>query len=475
MTEAAPADGVARAAPATVLVEALRRGLPGDRVITDPGVLAAISHDEAEWAPAGQPAAAVRARSEAEVQHVVRTCAGLGAPIVPRGAGTGLSGGANATGGCVLLDLSQMDQVLEIDPDNLVAVVQPGAINNDVKAAVAGHGLWYPPDPASAPWSTIGGNVATNAGGLCCLKYGVTRDYVLGLRAVAGGPAGYGEAVRLGRRTTKGVAGLDMVGLFVGSEGTLGVVTEVTLRLRPAPAGVPRTVVAAFPGLVPSGVAVAQITRRGLTPAVLELLDRACLQAVEDWKHLGIEADAAALLLARVDTPGDSGAAEAAAIAAVMADAGAIWVEQSTDDAEAEALFDARRLAYPALERLGPVLTEDICVPRSRVPAALEQISAIAERHGVQIATIAHAGDGNLHPLLITPPGDDAARVAAQAAFEEFLDAAIALGGTVTGEHGVGVLKRDGMRRELDPGSVALQSAVRRALDPLQVFNPGKG
>jgi glycolate oxidase len=465
-----------RSTPAPgALAEALGRGLPGDRVVTDPDVLAAISHDEAEWAPAGRAAAAVRVRSEPEVQHVVRTCAALGAAIVPRGAGTGLSGGANAVGGCVILDLSQMNRVIEIDPDNLVAVVQPGAVNNDVKAAVAEHGLWYPPDPASAPWSTIGGNVATNAGGLCCLKYGVTRDYVLGLRAVVGGPAGYGEAVRLGRRTTKGVAGLDLAGLFVGSEGTLGVVTEVTLRLRPAPAGTPKTVVGAFADLVSSGQGVARITRRGLTPAVLELLDRACLRAVEEWKHLGIEADAAALLLARVDTPGDSAAAEAAAIGAAMADAGAIWVEQSTDEAEAEALFDARRLAYPALERLGPVLTEDICVPRSRVPEALEQIGAIAARRGVQIATIAHAGDGNLHPLLITPPGDDGARAAAQAAFEEFLDAAIALGGTVTGEHGVGLLKRDGMRRELDPGAIALQSAVREALDPLRVFNPGKG
>jgi glycolate oxidase len=208
---------------------------------------------------------------------------------------------------------------------------------------------------------------------------------------------------------------------------------------------------------------------------VLELLDRACLEAVEDWKHLGLAADAAALLLARVDTPGDSGTAESAAVASTMTDAGAIWVEQSTDEAEAEALFEARRLAYPALERLGPVLTEDVCVPRSKVPAMLEQVSAIAARHGVRVATIAHAGDGNLHPLLITPPGDEAARVAAQAAFEEFLDAAIALGGTVTGEHGVGILKRDGMRRELDPGSLALQSAVRLALDPLEIFNPGKG
>jgi glycolate oxidase len=366
------------------LVEALSRGLPGDRLVVDPDVLAAISHDEAEWALAGTAAAGVRARTEAEVQHVVRTCAEFGAPIVP-------------------------------------------------------------------------------------------RDYVLGLRAVVGGPVAYGDAVRLGRRTTKGVAGLDMVGLFVGSEGTLGVVTEVTLRLRPALTGTPRTIVGAFPDLVSCGQAVAQITRRGLTPAVLELLDRACLEAVEEWKHLGIDADAAALLLARVDTPGDSGAAESAAIAATMTETGALWAEQSTDDAEAEALFDARRLAYPAFERLGPVLTEDICVPRSKVPAMLEQMSAIAVRHGVRIATVAHAGDGNLHPLIITPPGDSAARMAAQAAFEQFLDAAIALGGTVTGEHGVGILKRDGMRRELDPGSLALQAAVRHALDPREVFNPGKG
>jgi glycolate dehydrogenase FAD-linked subunit len=457
------------------LTQALSRELPPERLVVDPDVLAALSHDDAEWAPAGQAAVGVRARSEAEVQHVVRTCAELGVPIVPRGAGTGLSGGANAVGGCVILDLSAMNQILEIDADNLLAVVQPGVINADLKAAVAEHGLWYPPDPASAPWSTIGGNVATNAGGLCCLKYGVTRDYVLGLRAVVGGPVGYGEAVRLGRRTTKGVAGLDLVGLFVGSEGTLGVVTEVTLRLRPARAGTPRTVVGAFGDLVTSGQAVAQITRRGLTPAVLELLDRASLEAVEDWKHMGIEADAAALLLARVDAPGDSGAAEAADIAATMTDVGALWVEQSTDDAEAEALFEARRLVYPAFERLGPVLTEDVCVPRSRVPAMLEQVNEIGARHGLRIATVAHAGDGNLHPLLVTPPGDDAGRLEAQAAFEELLDAAIALGGTVTGEHGVGILKRDGMRRELDPGSLALQSAVRRALDPREIFNPGKG
>src|SRR6185312_6962834 len=310
---------------AATLVEALGRGLPADRLMVDPDVLAAISHDEAEWAPAGKAVAGVRARTEAEVQHVVRACAEFGAPIVPRGAGTGLSGGANAVGGCVILDLSRMNQVLEIDPDNLVCVVQPGAVNNDVKAAVAEHGLWYPPDPASAPWSTIGGNVATNAGGLCCLKYGVTRDYVLGLRAVVGGPAGYGTAARFGGRTTKGVAGLDMARLFTGSEGTLGVITEITLRLRPAPAAAPRTIVGAFGALVSAGQAVSLITRRGLGPSVLELMDRTTLQAVEDYKHLGLEAEAAALLLARVDTPGSSGDEDAAAVAAAMTDAGALW------------------------------------------------------------------------------------------------------------------------------------------------------
>jgi len=340
--------------------------------------------------------------------------------------------------------------------------------------AVAERGLWYPPDPASTPWSTIGGNVATNAGGLCCLKYGVTRDYVLGLRAVVGGSAGYGTPVRFGRRTTKGVAGLDMVGLLVGSEGTLGVITEVTLRLRPALTGVPRTVVGAFPDLVSAGRAVAEITRRGLTPAILELLDRSCMEAVEQWKHFGLESDAFAMLLARVDTPGEPGTAEAAAIADIMEAVGATWAVASTDDVEAEALFEARRLAYPAMERLGPVLTEDICVPRSKVPEMLTCVETIGAAHGVRIATIAHAGDGNLHPLLVTPPGDENARLAALLAFEELLDAAIELGGTVTGEHGVGLLKRAGMRRELDPNSLLLQESVRAALDPQHIFNPGK-
>ena len=284
--------------------EDLKRALPGVRMVVDADVLSSLAHDDAEWAAVGRPVAAVRASSTSEVQQVVAVCAQLGVPVVTRGAGTGLSGGANAVDGCLVLDLSKMNRILEIDVDNMVAVVEPGVINDDLKAAVAERGLWYPPDPASAAWSTIGGNVATNAGGLCCLKYGVTRDYVLGLKAVVGGAAGpYGTAVRLGRRTTKGVSGYDLTGLFVGSEGTLGVITKVTLRLRPARTEPPRTVVGTFGSLVAAGEAVAACTRLGLLPAALELLDRVCLEAVEDWKHLGLEADAEALLLAQIDTP----------------------------------------------------------------------------------------------------------------------------------------------------------------------------
>jgi glycolate oxidase len=456
-------------------LEALGQALPDSKLIVDEDILTGLSHDEAEWAPVGQALAAVRVRSVQEVQQVVAACAELRVPIVTRGAGTGLSGGANAVDGALVLDLSKLNRILEIDVDNMIAVVQPGVINDDLKSAVAAHGLWYPPDPASAPWSTIGGNVATNAGGLCCLKYGVTRDYVLGLEAVVGGPAGaYGTSVRLGRRTTKGVSGYDLVGLFVGSEGTFGVITEVTLRLRAARSEPPRTVVAAFPSLVSAGAAVAACTRAGLQPAAFELLDRACLQAVEDWKHLGLEASAEVLLLAQIDTPGSAGQVEADAMVAAFTAAEASWAEQSTDEVEAEALFAARRLAYPAMERLGPVLTEDICVPRSQVPAMLAMIEQIAARHEVRIATIAHAGDGNLHPMILTPANDENARRAAQAAFDEIINSALSVRGTVTGEHGIGLLKRAGMQLELQPEVQAMQRAIKQTLDPLDLFNPGK-
>ena len=451
------------------LVKALEGVLPPGRLVTDPDVMAAYARDEALWAPSGTPAALVRAESTEDVHAVVAVCAERGAPVVPRGAGTGVSGGANAIDGCVLLSLERMNRILEIDPVERLAVVQPGVVNDDLRAACAGQGLWYPPDPASSPWSTIGGNVATNAGGVCCVKYGVTRDYVLAVEAVVG----RGEVVRLGRRTAKGVVGYDLCGLMVGSEGTLGVVTEVTVRLRGARAP-ERTVVGFFGSLTAAGEAVSAVTGAGLVPSALELVDRHCLEAVDAWRAMGLSADAEVLLLGRTDTPGRAGEEEARRMADLFSAAGATWSAASTDEEEAEALFAARRLAYPALERLGPVLTEDVCVPRALVPEMLARIEEIARRNQTRIANVAHAGDGNLHPLILAPAGDEAARVRAQRAFDEIVDDALALGGTVTGEHGVGLLKKRGLYAELGDTVVAMHDAIKNALDPAGIFNPGK-
>jgi glycolate oxidase len=449
---------------------ALVLALPEGTVLTAPASREAYRHDEAEWAPSALPLAVVRPTTAEQVRDVVRLCLEHGTPVVARGAGTGLSGGANAVEGCVVVSLERMDAIVEIDTLERYAVVQPGVVNDDLRAAAARHGLWYPPDPASSPWSTIGGNVATNAGGVCCVKYGVTRDYVLELQVVTG----TGELVRVGRRTAKGVAGYDLAGLLVGSEGTLGVVTEITVRLRPA-RPVEHTVVGYFGSLVAAGEAVAAVAATGVVPSALELLDEHCLAAVDEWKNTGLRADGArAILLARVDAPGPAGEAEADAVLGAFESAGASWAARSGDPQEADALFGARRLAYPALERLGPVLTEDVCVPVGAVPAMLAAVEEIGRRHEVRVATIAHAGDGNLHPLLITPPGDDAARERAQTAFAEIITAALDLGGTVTGEHGVGLLKRQGLEEELHPVVAEMHRALRRALDPHGILNPGK-
>ncbi|MFF9571537.1 FAD-binding oxidoreductase [Streptomyces sp. NPDC014685] len=451
------------------LTAELALGLPAGRVITDPAVIPGYAHDEAEWAPHTTPVAVVRPHTAEEVRHVVRVCLRLGAPIVPRGAGTGLSGGANAIEDCVVVSTEAMTTIKEIDARERLAVVEPGVVNDHLRAACSEHGLWYPPDPASAPWSTLGGNVATNAGGLCCVKYGVTRDYVLGLQFVTG----TGELVRVGRRTAKGVAGYDLAGLMVGSEGTLGIITEITVRLRPAREP-EHTVAGHFSSVVDAGHAVAAVAEAGLVPSALELVDRHCLAAVDEWKHMGLSTEADVLLLGRTDSPGPAGELEAAAMLACFERAGATFAVRSTDQYEADALFEARRLAYPALERLGPVLTEDICVPKAAVPEMLARVEEAAAHHDILIANIAHAGDGNLHPLLITPPGDEAAKRRAQAAFEDIIAAALELGGTVTGEHGVGLLKRDGFSTEAGPAVLALNQAVKDALDPHRIFNPGK-
>ena len=455
--------------PAAALLADLLSCLPAERVLDDPAAMTGYLHDQAAWAASGTPVAVVRPRTAEEVQQAVRACLRHHVPVVPRGAGSGLSGGANAVEGGIVLSLERMAAVLEVDPGERLAVVQPGVVNDDLRAHVADFGLWYPPDPASSSWSTLGGNVATNAGGLCCVKYGVTGDYVLGLQVVTG----TGELVRLGRRTAKGVAGYDLTRLIVGSEGTLGVVTEITVRLRPLREP-ERTIAGYFDAAVDAGHAVSAVAAAGLTPSAFELVDRHCLEAVDAWKKTDLAVEAAVVLLGRVDTPGAAGDLEAERMRECFEQAGATWAAVSTDQTEADALFAARRLALAALERLGPVLTEDVCVPKQAIPQMLARVEVAAQRHDILIANIAHVGDGNLHPLLVTPAGDVAAGERAHLAFEEIMVAALDLGGTVTGEHGVGLLKRGGLRAELSPAVLDLHRAVKTALDPAGILNPGK-
>ncbi|MRG59143.1 FAD-binding protein [Agromyces sp. CFH 90414] len=444
--------------------------LPADRVSLDPAVLAEYAHDDAEWADFAESVAVVFAESVDDVVAVVRFAAASGLSVVPRGAGTGLSGGANASAGAIVLSLERMTRIVEVNPAERYAVAEAGVINDDLRQAVAAVGLWYPPDPASYRISTIGGNAATNAGGICCVKYGVTRDYVLGMRVVLAD----GSVVDLGRRTAKGVTGYDLTALMIGSEGTLGIIVELILKLLPLAGREERAVVGSFGSLEDAGRAVAAITSAGVVPSALELIDRTCIEAVDAWQHLGLPHGADTMLLATVDEPGAVGAERADAVAALMRDAGALGVERGASPEEVDRLFLARRLAYPSLERLGPVLTEDICVPRSAVPEMLARIQRAAADHDVVIANIAHAGDGNLHPLIIAPEGDDAAKARAKLAFDRIVDDCRALGGTVTGEHGVGLLKLPGAREELGERVLGMHRAIKDALDPRGVLNPGK-
>ncbi|HEX9410886.1 MAG TPA: FAD-linked oxidase C-terminal domain-containing protein [Actinomycetota bacterium] len=446
----------------------LAQALPDSAVLTDPEVLESFRRDQATFVEAGVPLAVVRPTSTGEVQEVLRIASRHGAPVVPRGAGSGLSGGANAVDGCLILSLAEMDRIVGIDRRSLFAVVEPGVVNADLSRAAAELGLWYPPDPASAEFATLGGNIATNAGGMCCVKYGVTRDFVLGLEVVRAD----GSVVRTGRKTVKGVAGYDLTGLFVGSEGTLGVITQATLRLRPA-SEPPATLVAFFPDLTSAGVAVAQIAA-SVVPMILELMDRTTVQAVEEWKHLGLDVDAAALLLARSDAGGDQAARDTERMARMCESAGATFVARSSDPIESDLLMTARRLAFHALERQGSTMPDDVAVPIGRIPELLQAIQETAARHGLLIGTFGHAGDGNMHPTIVFDANDAEEAGRARFAFEEILQTTLGLGGTITGEHGVGLLKRPYLGAEIGEDGLRLQLAIKRVLDPLDILNPGK-
>lgn len=450
------------------LVARLRSGLPDEALVTDPERLQAYRRDEAHFCPAGTPAVAVLPRSTEQVQHVLRTASALGVAVVPQGARSGLAGAANALDGCVVLSLQQMDRVLAVEAADRYAVVEPGVVTGTLRKLVAEQGLSYPPDPASSEWSTIGGNIATGAGGLCCVKYGVTADYVLGLEVVLAD----GSLLATGRRTAKGVAGYDLTRLLVGSEGTLGVITQATLALRPAPES-SRTLAAVFSTTAGAGAAVAAIVASGATPSLLEVLDRTTLRAIEELKPLGTAAGAAALLVAQCDTGGQAGE-DLARLAAVCSAHGAEDVVEAEDDAESALLMEARRLAYPALERLGEVMVDDVAVPRSRLADFLDGVERVAASRDIVVGVVGHAGDGNMHPTVVVPRGNQAAAARAHLAFDDVMRLGLELGGTITGEHGVGLLKRDWLERELGPVGLRVQRGIKDLLDPAGILNPGK-
>jgi len=446
------------------LVEKLGDGV----VVTDRERMEKYRWDRANDPDAGVPLAVVRAESTEDVQAALRFATAHGIPVVPRGAGSGLSGGASAVSGCLVVSTERMTAIT-VDPVTRTAVVQPGLINAQVKAAVAEHDLWYPPDPSSFEICSIGGNIATNAGGLCCVKYGVTTDYVLGLTVVLAD----GSAVQLGGARLKDVAGLSLTKLFVGSEGTLGIVTEIVLRLIPKQRP-PATLVATFATLEDATSTVLAISRR-LRPSMLEFMDRPTINAVEDMTKMGLDREAAAMLVIQSDEPAGHAAVECELIASLCEENNATEVFTTADAEEGEAFVVARRQAIPAVERTGTLLLEDVGVPLPQLGALVAGIADISSAREVTIAVIAHAGDGNTHPLIVFDPNDSDMSERAQKAYSEVMELAMSLGGTITGEHGVGRLKRPWAAEYLGPDALALNQKIKDALDPQGILNPGSG
>jgi len=453
----------------TAFLDEVAARLPNLRLLTDPVDLDGYRRDETAYLEPPPPLAVALPNDTAEVAELVRLAALHRVPIVPRGAGTGLSGGATSVAGGLTISFMRMNRVLEIDRANLVVITQPGILNAALKRAVAAEGLFYAPDPASTEICSIGGNLGTNAGGLCCLKYGVTRDAVIGLEIVTAA----GEIVRLGGRTTKDVAGYGLIPLIVGSQGTLALITEATLRLRPSPP--PKaTLLAFFPSLVAAGDAVSALAAAGVEPCTLELLDRTTIRAVDDDHSLGLDRDAAAMLMIESDLPGSAASRALELAEAACLGAGAVSTIMAADQAEADLLRQARRLAFNSMERLGVARMEDVGVPRGRVPELLAEIQRIGREQGLTIATFGHVGDGNLHPNIILERDDPDGQAKLERACDALYRAAIALGGTVTAEHGIGASRRDYLELQRGAGAVALMRAIKTAFDPLGILNPGK-
>jgi glycolate oxidase len=446
-------------------VQQLRESLPADAVIVDPESVEPYRRDRALDADAGAPIAVVFPRSTAEVQVAMRWAAEHHIPVVPRGAGTGLSGGSTAVNGGIVLSMERMRDIA-IDRSTRTVVVQPGLLNVEVKSAVAAQGLWYPPDPASFEICSIGGNVATNAGGLCCVKYGVTADYVAALEVVMADA----RVVRFGRGLLKDVAGLSLLQLFVGSEGTLGVVTEVTLRLLPTPPP-RRTVAAWFRTTEDAAEAIAEIAA-AVRPSLLEYMDRVAVNAVEDQMGIGLDRAAEGFVLAGTDDRDPAGS-DLTAMLEILRRHDPISAEETSPE-RGDELAAARRAAIPAVEAKGRLLLGDVGVAIPRLGDLINGVEAIAARHGVTIAFIAHAGDGNTHPLVVFDPEDAGQTARAELAYGEVMSLAIRLGGTITGEHGVGKLKRPWLVEQVGDDVLEIATRIKSVLDPDGILNPGK-
>ena len=443
--------------------KALRAAIGGDcAVIDDEQILKSYERDQAPFAPSAKAAAVLIAKTIDEVSKAVRFANQESIPVVVRGAGSGLAGGANSIQGCIVISLEKLNKILEIDQINQIARVEAGVINSDLDKAAEEFGLTYLPDPASRSWSTIGGNIATNAGGMCCVKYGVTAQHVRAIKVVLSD----GEIVEFGFPTKKAVTTLDLLHLFIGSEGTLGVVVEATLSLVPR-LKKPVTLIATFPSITKA--ADAAIEMLIVRPSMLELIDKTTLSAVEEWKPMGFENCEAVLIMQSDESASDCQRAQEIALKH-----GALDAIYSDDPKDSDDLIQVRKLAYSSLERLGVALLDDVAVPVSKISQLVSGVESIAKKHSVKVGVFGHAGDGNMHPTIIYPHNDKEAEARALKAFNEIIALAQSLGGTASGEHGIGGLKLSALINETPERILKIQREIKLILDPNKIFNPGK-
>ena len=418
----------------------------------------------------GVPDFVVRPDCTDQVQRIMRLADRERIAVIPRGAGTGLSGGSVPINAGLVLDLTKMNRILEIDRDNMIAVVEPGVVTGDLHQAVAKFGLAYPPDPSSLKTCTIGGNIAEGAGGPRAVKYGVTRDYVMGLEVVTAD----GSLLHTGGKTAKNVTGYDLTRLFVASEGTLGVITKAILRLVPQ-AAASKTLMVVYPDLEDAALTVSRIMSKGIVPASLELMDDVTIKCVENYLHLGLPVDAEAILLIELDGEPEILARQADMIADICRDCQAREIKIAQNAGEADQLWQARRAVSPAIVQIKPTkISEDATVPHSKIPEMVRRLKRIAAKYNLQMAIFGHAGDGNLHPNILADRRDPDEMARVEKAVAEIFAETIALEGTLSGEHGIGLLKAPYMKIEFTPEELHYYQAVKQAFDPRNILNPGK-